>query len=351
MTRVGSKLFAIIALALLTSLPADSLDAQRTTSLARAEASYHDLAYGQAIIWARRALGERLPGDDQARAYELLGFAYAALDSTRQSTEAFKQLLFLEPDRELDPARISPKITSLFALALGQILVVRHVDVDTTTFIAGRGAFPIRYTVTRSARVRTRIVGPRGDALVDSSLVDGTQRFAWNGLLRNGTPAPSGDYRLIVEAAAGREIYAASVPLRITAGAVDTLPHLTSLPGYDILPETEIPPRSWRPLGIALIATAATSGAMVALESADLGSVGRREMVTVGIGTSLVGLVATLRRPAPVPAPANIRYNALVREQLAGRNAELAQENERRRRQVQLTIVPVAEKAKQENES
>lgn len=347
---IHASMRASLAAIMFLAVAGAPLRAQRSTSLTRAEASYRELAYGQSITLARRALGERLSGPDQARAWELLGFAYAALDSARQSTEAFKQLLFLEPDRELDVARISPKITSLFALALGQILVVRHVRADTATFIAGRGTLPIRYTVTRGARVRARIVGPAGDALVDSSLVDGTLRLSWNGLLRDGTPAPGGDYRLIVEASAGREAYAASVPLRITAGEVDTLAHLTALPGYEILPETEIPPRSWRPLGIALIATAATSGAIVALESAELGSVGRRELVTVGIGTSIVGLVATLRRPAPVPAPANIRYNALVREQLARRNAELADENIRRRQQVQLTIVPVEEPAKKERD-
>lgn len=334
------SLCTLVVLWLPFALLAVPLPAQGNGSLARAEASYRDLAYSQAIAHARRALGERLSGADQARAWEVLGFAYAALDSARPSTEAFKQLLFLVPDRELDPARISPKITSLFALALGQILVVRHVGADSATFVAGRGTLPIRFTVTRSARVRARIVGALGDALVDSSLADGTTRVAWNGLLRDGTPAPSGEYRLIVEAAAGRDAYAASVPLRVTAGAVDTVPHLASLPGYEILPETEIPPRSWRPMGIALIASVATSGAMVALESADLGSMGRRELVTIGIGTAAVGLLATLERPAPVPAPANIRYNSLVREQLARRNMELAQENVRRRQQVQLTVSP-----------
>ena len=330
----------IAALALLACVTvAVPLEAQRAPSLGRAEASYRELAYGQAIVHARRALGEKPNGAEQARAYELLGFAYAALDSVRQSTEAFKQLLFLEPDRDLDPARISPKITSLFALALGQVLVVRHLDADSATFVAGAGALPLRYTVTRSARIRTRIVGAAGEALVDSTLGEGTFQLRWNGLLRDGAPAPSGDYRVIVEASAGRDSYAATSSVRVVAGAVDSVAHLTSLPGYEVLPETEIPPRSWRPLGIALIATAATSGAIVALENSELGSVGRRELVTIGVGTSLIGALATLKRPAPVPAPANIRYNALLREQLARRNAEIASENVARRRQVQLTIV------------
>ena len=316
-----------------------------SAALARAETAYRDLDFDRSIAEARRALDLRLSGAEQARAWELLAFAYAATDSVRLGTEAFKQLIFLRPDRELDPGRISPKITSLFALALGQVLVVRHLAADTATFIAGSGSvgLPIRATVTRTARLRTRIIGPSGDVLVDSTLAEGTINLRWNGLMRDGRPATSGDYRVVVEASAGRDTYSASMPLRIEAGAVDSAAHLDSLPGYSMMPETEIPPRSWRPLGIALIATAATAGAIVALESSELGSSGRGQIVAIGAGTSLVGVLATLRRPAAVPAPANIRYNALVREQLARRNAEIAADNARRRQQVQLTIVPVVD--------
>lgn len=332
MTR---SIFGALALLTLAAMP---VAAQGNATLRRAETYYRDLAYGQAVTEARSALGQRLGRNDHVRAYELLGFAYASLDSTRQSTEAFKQLLFLSPDRELDPARISPKITSLFALAMGQVLVVRQLRIDDGSFLAGSSTVPIRYTITRNARVRTRIVGAAGDALVDSSLGDGTLRLGWNGLLRNGRPAPSGEYRLIVEASAGRDSYAASVPVRIVAGAVDTVAHLTALPGYDILSETEIPPRSWRPLGIAFLATAATSGAIIALENSSLRSPRRREIATIGVTTSAVGLLAIRKRPLPVPSPANIRYNALVREQLARRNVEIASENARRRQQVKLTV-------------
>ena len=340
---------AALPLLVFLSMPTAAA-AQASASLRRAEVAYRDLAYGQTISEARRALGERLGRADQARAYELLGFAYAALDSARQSTEAFRELLFLSPDRELDAARISPKITTLFALALGQVLVVRHLSVDSASFIAGSGSVPIRFTVTRSARVRARVVGAGWEAVVDSSMADGSVRVGWNGLLADGRPAPSGEYRVVVEASAGRDRYAASIPIRIASGVVDTTAHLASLPGYEVLPETEIPPRSWRPLGIAFLATAAAGGAMVALESSNLASPGRGEFAAIGVGTSVVGLVATLRRPAPVPAPANIRYNALVREQLARRNAEIAGENARLRRQVKLTVTPMPVAAAKEEQ-
>ncbi|HEV7365537.1 MAG TPA: tetratricopeptide repeat protein [Gemmatimonadales bacterium] len=316
------------------------LVAQDNPTLRRAGQAYNNLSFAQAITLVRQASRERLGSDDQARAYELLGFSYASLDSTRQATEAFKQALLLNPDRALDAARVSPKITSAFALALAQVLVLRDLRIDTSEFVAGVGSLPIRFTVTRTARLRTRLVGPGGEITVDSALGEGAVRLHWNGLLAGGQPPARGVYRVIVEASAGRDSYAASLPLRIDAGAVDTLPHLKSLPGYDLLPETVVPPRSWKPVGLALMATSVALGSSLALESSKLGGGGRREILTIGTGAALVGLLATMKKPAPVPARANILYNSLVREQLARQNAEIAAENAARRRQVKLAIVP-----------
>jgi hypothetical protein len=336
--------FVSLALAAALSLPLGAvpsrLAAQGSATLRRAAQAYTNLSYSEAITLARQASRERLSSDDQAQAYELLGFAYASLDSTRKATEAFKQVLLLNPDRGLDPTRISPKITSSFALALAQVLVLRELKVDSTEFVAGVGSLPIRFNVTRTARLRTRIVGPSGEMTVDSALGEGTVSLAWNGLLANGLPPERGIYRVIVEATAGRDSYAAAMPMLIEAGAVDTLPHLTSLPGYDPLPETVLPPRSWKPVGLALMATSLVLGGSLALESSKLGGGSRTEILTIGVGTGLVGLLATAKKPAPVPAEANILYNSLVREQLTRRNAEIAEENTRRRRQVKLAIVP-----------
>jgi hypothetical protein len=333
-------LVCAVAVAALFTGNRSQLAAQGNSTLRYAEQAYSSLAYAQAIVLARKASRERLSPADQARAYELLAFSYASLDSTRQATEAFKQALLLNPDRALDPGRISPKITSAFALALAQVLVLRELRMDSAEFVAGVGAVPIHFTVTRTARLRTRLIGPGGSITVDSTLGEGPVRLQWNGLLADGRPPVRGNYRLIVEASAGRDSYAASLPLRIDPGVVDTLPHLKSLPGYDLLPETVIPPRSWKPVGLALLATSVTLGGSLALESSKLGGGGRREILAIGTGAALVGLLATVKKPAPVPARANILYNSLVREQLARRNAEIAAENAVRRRQVKLAIVP-----------
>jgi hypothetical protein len=327
----------ILLAALLVPWPL-SLGAQESVALRRASAAYRDLEYGEAITLCKQALRDRLRGADQERAYEILGFSFAALDSARQAADAFAQLVLLSPDRELDPARISPKITSLFALARAQVLVVRRFEMDSVRIVAGVQFVPLSFTVTRAARIRARIVGGGREALLDSSRVEGTVRLQWNGLMADGLPPASGNYRLLVETSAGRDSYAASFPLRIDAGAVDTVAHLSTLAGYDLLPESVVPPRSWRPFALASLAAGVVAGTSLALENGRLGGGGGRELLSVGVGTMTLGLLASLKRPAPVPAPANIRYNALVREQLARRNAELAGQNTARRRQVQLTI-------------
>jgi hypothetical protein len=334
------RILLAAAVAVLGRAPGSPLEAQASATLRRAEQSYGNLAYSQAISLARQASQERLGAEDQARAYELLGFAYASLDSTRQATEAFKQALLLNPDRALDAGRVSPKITSAFALALAQVLVLRELHIDTTEFVAGSGSLPIRFTVTRTAKLRTRLVGPGGQVTIDSALGEGPVRLAWNGLLATGQPPARGVYRVVVEASAGRDSYAASVPLQIEPGMVDTLPHLLALPGYDILPETVVPPRSWKPMGLALLGTSLAVGGSLALESSKLGGAGRTEILAIGSSAALVGLFATLKKPAPVPAQANILYNSLVREQLARRNTEIAAQNAERRRQVKLAVLP-----------
>jgi hypothetical protein len=209
---------------------------------------------------------------------------------------------------------------------------------DSLRIVAGVQFVPLSFAVTRAARIRARIVGGGREALLDSSRAEGAVRLQWNGLMADGLPPASGNYRLVVEASAGRDSYAASFPLRIDAGAVDTVAHLSALAGYDLLPESVVPPRSWRPFALASLAAGVVAGTSLALENGRLGGGGRRELLSVSVGTMTLGLLASLKRPAPIPAPANMRYNALVREQLARRNAELSAQNTARRRQVQLTI-------------
>lgn len=321
-------------------LPAGAQTPQNAT-LRQALQAYDNVDFTRAIALARRSLAERMTGPDQSRAYELLGFSYSATDSQVKAVDAFKQTILLDPDRELDPRRISPKITSLFYAALGQVLVVRQLKVDSTRFVGGQGSVPIRFTVTSPARVRTRAVSGAATVLVDSSVATGTVNLRWTARMPNGDPVPAGDWLVVVEATAGQNSFSASQPVRITRGSVDTLPLLTSLPGYQQLPETEYPPQSWRPVGLAFLYTGGALIGTLGLESASLGSGSKRELGVVGGAALVAGFVMMTRKPAPRPAEANILYNRLLREQLARRNQDIAKENVTRRQQVQLTVVPL----------
>ena len=334
-----------VLLVSLAAFPAARAQAPQNATLRQALQAYDNVDFARAISLARRALAERMAGPDQARAYELLGFAYSATDSQLKAVDAFKQTILLDPDRELDPRRISPKITSLFYSALGQVLVVRQLRVDSARFIGGQGGggggVPIRFTVTSPARVRTRAVSGATALLIDSAVVTGTVNLRWPARLAGGDPVPAGDWLIVVEATAGQNAFSASQPVRISHGSVDTLPHLTSLPGYQELPETELPPQSWRPAGLAFLYTGGALIGTLGLESASLGASSKRELGVVGGAALLAGFVMTLRKPAPRPAAANILYNRLLREQIARRNEDIAKQNVTRRQQVQLIVTPL----------
>lgn len=335
---------------LLLQVPATLVaqDPQNAT-LRRAIQAYERLDFPQVIVLSRAALRERLTSPDRARAEELLGFAFSATNQPDSAISAFREAILLDPDRQLDPRRVSPRITGYFNAALGQVLVVRQVKVDSARFISGTqgSGVPIRFTVTVPARVRTRAISGQNTLLIDSSIVAGTLNLKWSGTTASGDPVPAGRWTIVVEASgAGQSSFSASQEIQLTVGSVDTLPHLTALPGYTELPETEIPPQSGRPLGIALLYTGAAGVGALALNNGDLGTATGREVGVAAVAALVTGFVMTLKKPAPRPALGNIQYNKLLKEQLARRNTDITQQNAQLRRQVQITVVPIVRGAR-----
>lgn len=335
-----------LALGLLTVAllaPWAAVGAQDTNLVARARAAYDTLDYTGAIAAARQALQGPLGEADRVSAYEVLGYSYGALDSTRAAVDAFRQLIFLAPDREPDIERVSPRITSLYASALGQVLVVRRVALDSAQFVAGQGSARLHYAVSRAALTTTRVVGAGVDQVIDSQTVTGATQVAWAVQGRDGKPLPPGDYDLIVTAQEGERSGYASAPIRLRVGhgRVDTLPQLSSLPGYEKQPELVAPPRDWRPVALAVLYAGIGSAAVLAVDGGRLGTGPRTALISVSGAAVAAGLTLSLRRPDPRPSPTNILYNRLLGELLARRNAEIARDNETRRSQVLLTVTPV----------
>jgi hypothetical protein len=336
--------FSLTIALLLAPVVTAAAQAVRNATLQRAIQAYENVDFGQVVLLARRALGERLTSAERARAEELLGFAYSATNQPDSAISAFREAILLDPDRQLDPRRVSPRIAGYFNAALGQVMVVRQLSVDSARFVSGTPGvgIPIRFTVTSPARVRTRAVSGDNSVLIDSSIVVGTLNMRWNATLPNGDPIPAGKWSIVVDAfGTGQNSFSASEEFQVTTGGVDTIAHLTALPGYTELPETEIPPQSGRPLGLALLYSGVAGAGAVALNNGDLGTLAGREIGVAAAAALVTGFVMMLKKPAPRPATANIQFNRLLKEQLARRNAEIAQQNAVLRRQVQITVVPI----------
>jgi hypothetical protein len=328
------------ALVVLTS----GVGAQENATLRRAKALYDDLDYAGAIVAARSALQESLNQQDQVLGYELLAYAYGAVDSTRKAVEAFRQLIFLDPNREPDVERVSPRITSLYASALGQVLVVRHLQIDSSTFVAGQGGALVQFEVSRASVTRTRVVGPGVDMVVDTQTVSGGVRssFRWTAAGADGAPLPAGRYQMITTAGEGDQNEFSSPPLAVDVARADrdTLVHLTSLPGYREQPELVRPARDYRPLLLSLLYTGAGAGGFLAIQNSGLGTGPRTALISVSAAAVGTGLFLSLRQAESRPSPQNILYNQLLRELLAKQNAEVARENAQRRSEVVITVRP-----------
>lgn len=332
---------AVVCLAGLAAPAVAAGQAAQNATLRRAQQAYDNLEYRQVLTLARAALRERLTGAERARAYELLGFTYGAMDSILKAVDAFKQVVLIDPERQLDPNRVSPKAYSAFDVALRQVLLVRQLRVDSVSFVGGQGTVPIRFTVTQPARVVARAIGGGATVLIDSGAWNGQVNLRWSGRLPGGDPVPAGTYTVVVDARLGQNAFSASQPIRISHGRVDTVPSITSLPGYQFLPETEIPPQSWRPVGLAFLYTGGALVGTLGLEGSSLGASSKRELGLVGGAALVTGFVMMLRKPAPRPAEANILYNRLLHDQIARRNQDIAKENVARRQQVQVTVTPL----------
>jgi len=328
----------LVAAALLFSVRAAW--AQEDAGLRAARAWYDRVAYDSAVVTAQRTLmTPDLAAADRIALYELLGFAYAGMDSSVRAVESFRALIQLAPDREPDPLRVSPRITSQYQIALGQVLVARRLRVDSATFVAGDDSVLMRFDVSRAAAATTRLTGPVAVTL-DSQTTAGAVTVHWNGLDALGRAAPPGRYQLVVSAASGRDAVERATGFTVTHAPLDTLPHLASLPGYQPQPELEQPPRNWSRLRLAASYVSVGLAAVLALRNTSLGGGATGGVLVVGAAGLATGFALSLQPPPARTVQTAVLYNQLLRDQVARRNEEIAGENAARRLKVMITVTP-----------
>lgn len=308
-------------------------------SVQRAQAAFSQFDFPQALALAREALtADGLTQQDLAASYEVIGFSLGALDSADAAVGTLAQMIVLDPEREPNTDVLPPRLVNLYSQAFSQVLVVRHVLVDSTQFVGGFGRVTMHYEVSRPSIATISIVGNGINAQVDSQLVDpGNRRFDWDALI-DGQPVPPGRYQVIINVEEGRNGFQSFADIEVRHAAVDTVPHATSIEGFDFVPETRTPPRDWRPLGMAALLTGLASGSSLALSDGALGGP-RRELIGVSVSALAAGVVLSLRKPEPQPVPEAVMLNALIRQELAERNRRIAEDNEDIRRRVRITVV------------
>jgi tetratricopeptide (TPR) repeat protein len=329
----------VMAVALAVLVPG-VLAAQENATLQQARQAYENLEYERATTLAQQALREGLTTAEAITAWEITAYSNANMGNQDQAIAAFVELIYLDPTREPDAEQIAPRILNAWTTALGSVLVVREVNIEEREFVAGEGRVRIDFLVSRSSRATIRIVGEGYEQTLDEFLVARQGVVDWDALGADGQPVLAGDYEVVVEATELGNTDVRSQGFAVRHAPVDTVPHLTRLPGFDPLPEEESPPRDWKPFGVALLSTVVGGGVAMALESGDLEAGSRREVLSVSAAVLLAGFGLSLKPPDPRPVPANIQYNALLRQQIVQRNQEIATENAARRRQVLLTITP-----------
>ncbi len=312
----------------------------QSATLSQAQSAFEELDFPRALTLARQAMNEDLTEDALAVAFEIIGYSLGGLDSTDQAVQALQQLIVLDPERELDDAAFPERLVNLYTRAFGQVLVVRHVLIDSASFIVGDGRLTLHYEVSRPARARVRVIGNGLNVMIDSQLVDpGNRRLDWDAVI-DDLPLPAGGYQVIVEVQDQRSQYAAVGQIQVGHSVVDTVAHVDRIDGFDFVSESRMPPRDWRPLGVSALLTGLGAGAALALSDSDL-SGSRRELIAVSVSALGVGLALSLRKPEPQPIPEAIQLNALIRQQIAAENQRIAAQNDEIRRRVRLSVVQV----------
>jgi tetratricopeptide (TPR) repeat protein len=133
--------FMIVQLGFSQSVTADSLESM----LGRAKTFYYNGEYEYAIRELENAMRylEQLKQVDQVEAYKYLAFSYVAFGDLTKAKAQFKKALKLNPELELDPATVSPKIIKVFEEAKGEMATAppEQPAEPTTTAKAEPGNF------------------------------------------------------------------------------------------------------------------------------------------------------------------------------------------------------------------
>ncbi len=253
-------LACLFALALARPAAAQSAD----VLLAEGIKAYDALEFSVAAHLFRRALDPEAEGfldpAARARARMHLGAAELLRGDRNAAIRVFRRLVIEDPRYRPDELRFPPRVTDVYDQARRTTKAVAAEVPDRRIFDAGRGAWRASLAASSRHEIVVDIVdaGGRRVQSLYRGPIDDVLTVSWNGLAADGTPPSGGQYRLVVESRSGADVLrAVQVPLRISAGRLDTL-RLPPPPDSALLPER----RSALP-GLKFLLPAVTTGALL----------------------------------------------------------------------------------------
>jgi hypothetical protein len=337
-------------LALLLGAPAAPLAAQTNAAemLQRARRLYENLEVERALVILRNVISPELPyvvsSEQRIEAYKYLGASLALQPGQEKRDSAvlyFRAALERDPFVDLDPQSFSPAQLSAFAEARNRTFAAAVRPVSADTLVPGSGHVTFQTLTTHRARLAVELRSAAGTrrVLFDGDN-DGLREVRWDGLLGDGSVAPTGRYEL--------QIIGSSALLPITDTAAvyldvadlhppleDTIPSFG--PG-DLLPEQY-------PLSVAtgnlLKGLGIAAGALLFQSVFTNGSLGAGSALlsgaVAGVGT-VTGVISFSVSQRHRAIPANIAENARRRAERETENAAIRQRNADRLRVTRLVV-------------
>jgi tetratricopeptide (TPR) repeat protein len=118
--------FMMIGIGFAQTVTRDSLEIM----LGKAKSYYYSGEYEFAIRELESALMylKQLKQTDQVEAHKFLAFSYVAFGDRVKAKEQFKRALTLDPELELDPATVSPKIIKVFEEAKAEMAIAPVIE-------------------------------------------------------------------------------------------------------------------------------------------------------------------------------------------------------------------------------
>jgi len=334
-----------IALALLaaSTLLRPLVHGQTAAQLAdRGVAAYQGLDLNAAAGFLRRALSaqgqDSLLTDQRLRALDYLGATEFLRGNEDSTAAAFRRAVLLDPTHEIDPLVFPPEITSRYAQVKRDTRAVRVEVPARVQFRAGESGFRPRLVASSVHQVIVTVDRSDGRTarVLYRGLIGDSLEVEWDGRDSAAVPVTAARYYLRVAslAASGEPVRIVRVPLEISTSSPDTAAQPARPDSLLLQERTPLGRKPEALIGGVLAGIGLAALPSVIGSDAEL-SAGR--FVLAG-SVTVAGVVGFLTQRGGKPIPANIAANDAVLQQWRTQADLVAQENQRLRATVDLSI-------------